>query len=156
MKRKIDDAAVRSFRDAGLRVGEIARRIGVTPSAVSKALSREMYRAKCRRDNEARRARIRAWEREQERPCVDCCAPVKSSYVGAVRCLSCSRQRTISRGRERTERMLNMRKSGWTNAQIAAAEGVTPQSVASQLQRSRVARYGFEWVRAPYPKRVGK
>lgn len=60
-------------------------------------------------------------------------------------CVNCHRAEL----RGRTERRLELRKAGLTNAEIAAKEDVTVKSITYSLMRSRVERYGLEWCPAP-------
>lgn len=60
------------------------------------------------------------------------------------------RERLHLQARERTARMLALRKEGLLNYEIAERLGITHAAVDLALQRSRVARFGFEYLPSPY------
>ena len=91
--------------------------------------------------------------------CQECGGPVsystKDYRKGARRCASCwntaGHAEQHEEARERTERMLSMRRAGFSNVEIAEAERTTGASVNTQLSRKRVARFPeLEYVRSPY------
>lgn len=65
-------------------------------------------------------------------------------------CPSCVRRAA----KERTEHWMELRRMGWDNRHIAEEEGVAAHVVAHALQRSRVARFGLEWIAAPYARGI--
>lgn len=101
-------------------------------------------RVVARREGSTRRQREMAHRRAT--PCIDCGGPC--GREGAERCRRCDRARRSRRARERAEEYLSLRKSGFTNAEIAEWCGVSPNEVSGAIHR-----YCPNAPRAPHPKR---
>lgn len=151
MRRVLDDAEVRALRDAGLTQREIAERLGVTRSAVSKALHRERYREKNRADSERRRDAIRQWARDHSGPCADCGAPTHHPH--SKRCPACHQEQLRREAIERCKLFISLRRSGLKNVEIAERCGVPPYVVTTALYQAQ-HKYGLDVPPSPWFKQV--
>lgn len=138
----------------GLRVGEIARRFGVTPSAVSKWLMSDAERRDMSRRHNAGSERKAAKKAHAEASRVRCPGCGEMLRIGSgypshrsQRCAQC----VADEARFRTARWLELRRAGLGNREIAEREGVTTSVVTTQLSRARVGRYPeLTWIPSPY------
>lgn len=116
-----------------------------------------------RDDSNRRRDKIRAWEREHTTPCVDCGTLTSRGYLSGngsqmptLRCQNCQNRKLYEDAHDRAERLLQMRRDGLSNIEIAQREGISPENVATSLQRSQVARFPeLTWIPAPYAAKRG-
>lgn len=138
------------MKSRGVRAGEIARRLGVSPSAVSKALrpdAARVYNARTveRRDRERKRATDRAYEETHRHPCMDCGRPVKR---GVERCQECiARHFAVIR-----QEALRLRRDELlTNVEIARRLGTTRHAINSLF--FRLNREGVDIGPSPYWRR---
>lgn len=136
MTRDEKVAKARELRDEGLSQSEIARRVGVTPSAVFKWLNPDRAREYARRDRArpGRQESKNAWLRERDRSpegrsiCETCggLCGIASRKHGYRECMACKRLRRKTRGHEierlwaegRTLREIRER-FGWSAGRIA-------------------------------------
>lgn len=128
------------LRVEGLTNPQIARLLGVTTSTVWKWLNPERARELHRRDNAARNAAKRAWEREYDRKPCPCGAPRGS---GKHRrnpnglCRDCWMEVAAVGRAMREERIAEMWAQGLKLREIADALDSTLASIASTVSQMR-------------------
>lgn len=135
------------LRAQGLSQTEIAKRCGVTPGAVSKALNPERAkeytrRANERRDPERKRQQDASYEQRMMHPCAGCGRPVSRC---AERCRPCF----IEHVQEDRRRIVEMWAAGASMREIAAAIGTSKVSLGTTMAEMR--RDGWD---LPYRYRI--
>jgi DNA-directed RNA polymerase specialized sigma24 family protein len=142
MSRSEKVALVRQLRDnEGLIWGEIGSRLGI-----SRSTAHSLYHDPTREKEKVRKARYNG-------SCVDCGASTRYGSSGPYeRCDRCSRMREAERRRAerdaRGRQMIEMRRGGLLNYEIAQRLGCSPEAVANLLYR--MARDGYDVPRSPY------
>jgi IS30 family transposase len=128
---------IQRLRDEGLLLREIGERLGLSKSAVWRALHPEEVRALNRR----RRAAKRENERTRRKACPQCGEPMGAGSAGpANRSKGCVRCR---RERERAARLVKAReierrwRAGETAPEIAEALSTTPKTIQVEIFRLR-------------------
>jgi transposase len=141
-------AEAQRLRQQGLKMREIAERIGVTPSCIWKWLNPERTREFHASPKE--RARRRRWEEDSRELCPECGSEMAiGSRLPSRRSERCASCRSDA-ARARTVRFIRLREDGLNNREIAEREGVSTAAVAQSL--CRADRYGLRVPVSPYFK----
>lgn len=150
MTREQKIAEANRLHAEGLTDREIGDRLGADKSAVWKWRNPEEAREMARRSNAKRNAAKRAWENDPANRgrCTRCGGLRGKGQRSDGLCWQCR----CDLSAERRGRMVELRRQGLDNAQIAAKLDLLPENVANELHRARVVN-GMDVPPSPYWER---
>lgn len=157
MSREQKIKRAQKLRERGLTYKEVGSELGVSPSSAFDYVTGKVSEAKrrwvrehperVRAQNIARNAAKREWEAGECSKCGGRVADIKR----AGRCEKCHHAEERAAAIQRCERLIELRKRGLLNYQIAERENVSTAVVANLLCRAS-RRYGLTVPPSPYYK----